>query len=151
MALRRITKYKIDNVLRKKSRYVDRIDEKILKLLDDMADTMYWAGGVGLAASQVGISKRIFVVDIGEGLIKMINPEIVAQQGEQQDIEGCLSVPGITGEVKRPYAVKVKAINEKGERIEIKATGLLARAFCHETDHLDGVLFIDKVVPGTMK
>ena len=151
MALRRITNYKVDDVLRKKSKYIDKINEKLLKLLDDMAETMYQANGVGLAAPQVGMLKRIAVVDIGDGLIKLINPEIVEQEGEQQDIEGCLSIPGITGEVKRPDWVKVKALNENGENVEIEGDGLLARALCHEIDHLDGILFIDKVVPGTVK
>ena len=95
MALRCITNYKTDDVLRKNSKYVDKIDEKIVKLLDDMAETMYHANGVGLAAPQVGILKRLVVIDIGEGLIKLINPEIVEMEGEQQDIEGCLSIPGI--------------------------------------------------------
>lgn len=151
MALRRIANYKTDDVLRKKSKYVDEINEKIIKLLDDMAETMYQANGVGLAAPQVGILKRAVVVDIGEGLIKLINPEIVEQEGEQQDIEGCLNIPGITGEVKRPNRVKVKALNENGKNVELEGTGLLARAFCHEIDHLDGILFIDKIVPGTEK
>ncbi|MGH4125406.1 MAG: peptide deformylase [Clostridium sp.] len=143
MALRYITNYKKDNVLRKKSKYVDKIDKRILQLMDDMAETMYKERGVGLAAPQVEILKRIIVVDIGEGLIKLVNPEIIAIEGEQQDTEGCLSIPGIIGEVKRPYKVKVKAINEIGKNVEIQATGLLARAFCHEIDHLNGILFID--------
>lgn len=151
MALRNITKYKIDDILRKKSRNVDKINERILQLLDDMAETMYKENGVGLAAPQVGILKRVIVIDIGDGLIKLINPEIVEQEGEQQDEEGCLSVPEIIGEVKRPYKVKVKGINELGKEIEIEATGLLARAFCHEIDHLDGILFIDKVIPSTIR
>ena len=146
MALRNITNYKTDDILRKKSRPVEKIDERILQLLDDMAETMYKGNGAGLAAPQVGILKRIIVVDIGDGLIKLINPEILEQQGQQQDEEGCLSVPEIIGEVKRPYKVKVKGLNELGEEIEIKATGFLARAFCHEIDHLDGILFIDKAI-----
>ena len=151
MALRNITKYKIDDILRKKSRNVDKIDERILQLLDDMAETMYKENGAGLAAPQVGILKRLIVVDIGDGLIKLINPKIVEQEGEEQGEEGCLSVPEIIGEVKRPYKVKVKGLNELGETIEIKATGFLARAFCHEIDHLDGILFIDKVIPSTIR
>lgn len=151
MALRNITKYKTDDILRKKSRNVDKIDERILQLLDDMAETMYKENGAGLAAPQVGILKRVIVVDIGDGLIKLINPEIVEQEGEEQGEEGCLSVPEIIGEVKRPYEVKVKGLNELGEEIEIKATGFLARAFCHEIDHLDGILFIDKVIPSTIR
>ena len=110
MALRCITNYKTDYVLRKKSKHVDKIDEKIVNLLDDMAETMYNANGVGLAAPQVGILKRLVVIDIGEGLIKLINPEIVEMEGEQQDIEGCLSIPGIFGEVIRP--------NRKGKSIK---------------------------------
>jgi len=151
MALRKITKYKIDDILRKKSRKVEEIDQRILQLLDDMSETMYKENGAGLAAPQVGVLKRVIVVDIGEGLIKLINPEIVEQEGEQQDIEGCLSITDIIGEVKRPYRVKVKGLNELGEEIEIKATGFLARAFCHEIDHLDGILFIDKVIPSTIQ
>ena len=151
MALRNITKYKTDDILRKKSRNVDKIDERILQLLDDMAETMYKENGAGLAAPQVGILKRVIVVDIGDGLIKLINPKIVEQEGEEQGEEGCLSVPEIIGEVKRPYKVKVKGLNELGEEIEIKATGFLARAFCHEIDHLDGILFIDKVIPSTIR
>lgn len=151
MALRCITNYKTDDVLRKKSKYVDKIDKKIVKLLDDMAETMYHANGVGLAAPQVGILKRLVVIDIGEGLIKLINPEIVEMEGEQQDIEGCLSIPGISGEVIRPNWVKVKTSIENGKNVELEGTGLLARAFCHEIDHLDGILFIDKVIPGTVK
>jgi peptide deformylase len=150
MALRNITNYKTDDILRKKSKYVDKIDKRTLQLLNDMVETMYKENGVGLAAPQVGILKRVIVVDIGNGLIKLINPEIVAKEGEKQDIEGCLSIPGIVGKVKRPYKVKVKALNEIGEEVEIEAKGLLARAFCHEIDHLDGILFIDKVVPGTI-
>lgn len=151
MALRCITNYKTDDVLRKNSKYVDKIDEKIVKLLADMAETMYHANGVGLAAPQVGILRRLVVIDIGEGLIKLINPEIVEMEGEQQDIEGCLSIPGISGEVIRPNWVKVKTLSENGKNVELEGTGLLARAFCHEIDHLDGILFIDKVIPGTVK
>eukprot|EP00828_Plagiopyla_frontata_P002615 TRINITY_DN10476_c0_g1_i3.p2 TRINITY_DN10476_c0_g1~~TRINITY_DN10476_c0_g1_i3.p2 ORF type:complete len:200 (-),score=34.08 TRINITY_DN10476_c0_g1_i3:433-1032(-) len=151
MALRNITNYKVDDILRKKSRQVEKIDERVLQLLDDMAETMYKENGAGLAAPQVGILKRIIVVDIGEGLIKLINPEIVEEEGSQQDIEGCLSVPDIIGEVIRPYKVKVKGLNELGKEVEIKATGFLARAFCHEIDHLNGILFIDKVIPETIK
>jgi peptide deformylase len=151
MALRRIADYRTDDVLRKKSKYVDGINEKIIKLLDDMAETMYQAKGVGLAAPQVGILKRAIVVDIGKGLVKLINPEIVEQEGEQQDIEGCLSIPGIVGEVVRPHRVMVKALNENGKIMEVEGSGLLARALCHEIDHLDGVLFIDKIVAGTKK
>ena len=151
MAIRRITNYKTDDVLRKKSQYVDELNVKIVKLLDDMAETMYLAKGIGLAAPQVGILIRAIVVDPGDGLLKLINPEIVEQEGEQQGIEGCLSIPEIVGEVVRPNRVKVKAINENKKNVELEGVGLLARALCHEIDHLDGVLFIDKIVPGTKK
>lgn len=146
MALRKIMNYKIDDILRRKSKTVDRIDDSILAILDDMVETMYKTNAAGLAAVQVGILKRLIVIDVGEGLIKLINPVIVSCYGEQQKYEGCMSIPGIYGMVKRPYQVEVKAFNEKGESIKIKATGLLARVFCHEIDHLNGILFIDKAV-----
>ncbi|ACA54995.1 peptide deformylase [Clostridium botulinum] len=145
MAIRNIRKYG-DELLRKKSRKIEKIDDRILTLLEDMVETMYSAEGVGLAAPQVGILKRAVVIDVGEGLIKLINPEIIETEGNQKDVEGCLSVPGEQGEVERPYKVKVKALNEKGEEIVLEGEDLLARAFCHEIDHLDGVLFVDKVI-----
>ncbi|ABS33327.1 MULTISPECIES: peptide deformylase [Clostridium] len=145
MAIRNIRKYG-DELLRKKSRKIEKIDDRILTLLEDMVETMYNAEGVGLAAPQVGILKRAVVIDVGEGLIKLINPEIIETEGNQKDVEGCLSVPGEQGEVERPYKVKVKALNEKGEEIVLEGEDLLARAFCHEIDHLDGVLFVDKVI-----
>ncbi|MCR1935478.1 peptide deformylase [Clostridium tepidum] len=147
MAIRNIRKYG-DDLLRKKSRKIEKIDDRILTLLDDMAETMYSADGVGLAAPQVGILKRAVVIDVGKGLIKLINPEIIETEGNEIDLEGCLSVPGQQGEVERPYKVKVKALNEKGEEIILEGEGLLARAFCHEIDHLDGILFVDKVING---
>lgn len=150
MALRNIRNYKTDDILRKKSKHVDKIDKRILQLIDDMAETMYKANGVGLAAPQVGILKRIIVVDIGNRLIKLINPQIIDKEGEQVDTEGCLSISGMTGEVNRPYRVKVIGTNENGKNVEIEAAELLARALCHEIDHLDGILFIDKVIPGTI-
>ena len=133
-----------DEVLRKKCRPVDKITPRTLTLLDDMLDTMRAANGVGLAAPQVGILRRIVIVDIGEGLIEMINPEIVATEGEQEGEEGCLSVPDEVGIVKRPNIVTVKATDRNGEPFTIRGEGLLARAFCHEIDHLDGILYIDK-------
>ena len=151
MSVRNITEYKKDAVLRKKSNYVKKVNREIIGLIRDMADTMYHANGVGLAAPQVGISKRVITIDIGSGLIILINPEIMEQKGDQTDIEGCLSIPGIVGEVIRPNWVRVRGLNEKGEQVELEGTGLLARAFCHEIDHLDGILFIDKLVPGTYK
>ena len=135
-----------DEILRKKCRKVEEINDRILVLLDDMIDTMYEADGVGLAAPQVGILKRIAVIDVGEGPICLINPEIIETHGEAIDEEGCLSLPGKTGNVKRPERVTVKALNEKGEEYTLTGEGLLARALCHEIDHLDGILFIDKVI-----
>ena len=133
-----------DEVLRKKCRPVEKITPRTLTLLDDMLDTMRAANGVGLAAPQVGILRRIVIVDIGEGLIEMINPEIVATEGEQEGEEGCLSVPDEVGIVKRPNIVTVQATDRNGEPFTIRGEGLLARAFCHEIDHLDGILYIDK-------
>jgi len=151
MALRNIRYYnEEDTILRKKSKIVKIIDEKTRILLDDMADTMYQANGVGLAAPQIGVLKRLAVIDIGEGLVKLVNPVITEQSGEQQDMEGCLSVPDISGEVIRPQKVRIKAQNENGDYFEMEGTGLLARAFCHELDHLDGILFVDKTVPDTI-
>lgn len=138
-----------DTILRKKSKIVKTIDKKILELLDDMAETMYQEDGVGLAAPQIGVLKRLVVIDVGEGLIKLINPVIIEANGEQQGIEGCLSVPGVSGEVIRPQKVRIEAQNEKGEYIELEGEDLLARAFCHELDHLEGILFIDKMLPDT--
>jgi peptide deformylase len=135
-----------DLTLRKKSRPVEKINKRILTLIDDMAETMYEANGVGLAAPQVGVLKRVVVIDVGEGVIELINPEIESMAGEQIDAEGCLSVPGISGNVNRPKQVRVKALNREGKEIEIEGNDLLARALCHEIDHLDGILFIDKII-----
>ena len=147
MAKRTILNVDTDNeTLRKKSRDVETIDDRILTLLDDMAETMYDANGVGLAAPQVGILKKVVVIDIGEGLIELINPVIIYKKGEQIDAEGCLSVPGRSATVSRPEKVIVRAKNRKGEEIEITGTGLLARALCHEIDHLSGTLYIDNAI-----
>lgn len=136
-----------DPVLRKPALEVKRFDAALGRLLDDMAESMYYYEGVGLAAPQIGISKRIVVIDANEsGLLELINPEIVFAEGEEVDIEGCLSVPQTYGEVKRAARVKVIAQNRLGERIEIEAEGLLARALQHEIDHLQGVLFIDRAL-----
>jgi peptide deformylase len=132
--------------LREKSQAVKKITPNIWKLLDNLADTMYDAPGVGLAAPQIGVLKRVIVVDVGEGLIELINPEIIAARGKDVGPEGCLSVPGAQGEVPRAAAVTVRGLDRHGREREIKAEGLLARALQHEIDHLDGVLFIDKVV-----
>ena len=144
MALRQIVQIG-EPVLRKVSKRVEKIDDKIIQLLEDMADTMYEADGVGLAAPQVGILKRVVVIDIGDGLLELINPEIIETSGEQIDDEGCLSVAGEAGVVKRPYKVKIRAYNRKGQLFEMVGEELLARAFCHEIDHLDGILFVDKI------
>lgn len=145
MAVRSIRKNG-DEVLRKVSRKVEVIDDRILTLLDDMMETMHKAGGVGLAAPQVGVLRRIVVIDVGEGPIELINPVIVFEGGEQVKDEGCLSIPGMRGEVKRPAKVIVRAMNRKGETIEMTGTELLAIAFCHEIDHLNGILYIDKAI-----
>ncbi len=135
-----------DDVLRKVCRPVDEITPRILTLLDDMTETMRAANGVGLAAPQVGILRRIAVVETEPGEVyELINPQIIATAGEQEDAEGCLSVPGRYGLVKRPMHVTVRAMNREGEVVDITAHGFLARAFCHEIDHLDGNLYIDKV------
>ncbi|PRR78981.1 Peptide deformylase 1 [Clostridium liquoris] len=145
MALRNVRKYG-DDILRKKCRVVEKIDNRISILLDDMLETMYENNGVGLAAPQVGILKRIVVIDIGEGPLFLINPEIIHKEGSYIDEEGCLSIPGEVGKVERPYKVKVKALNREGKEIVIEGKELLARALCHEIDHLDGILFVDKMI-----
>jgi peptide deformylase len=136
-----------DPILREKTISVKKINNNILKLLDDMADTMYDAEGVGLAAPQVGISKRVTVIDVGDdhGLIELINPEIISKTGEQFGPEGCLSFPGLMGDVRRAQKCKVRALNRHGEVFEIEGEDLLARALQHEIDHLNGVLFTDFV------
>ncbi|MBB3127467.1 peptide deformylase [Paenibacillus rhizosphaerae] len=144
MAIRIIVK-EPDEVLHKTAKEVKEVTPNVKKLLNDMADTMYDAEGVGLAAPQVGILKRLIVVDVGDehGLIKMVNPEIVAKDGEQFGPEGCLSIPGLNGDVRRAEQVTVKGLDENGKELTITGTGLLARCFQHEIDHLDGVLFTD--------
>lgn len=143
MAIRRIRTVE-DRVLRKKSKKVEKVDALLLQLLDDMAETMYTAPGIGLAAPQVGVSKRVIVVDVGDGLMKLINPKIVKSEGEVEDTEACLSVPGKVGDVTRFKTVTVKAMQPEGSIVKIEAEGLLARCLQHEIDHLDGILFIDK-------
>ena len=133
-----------DSSLRKVCRPVDAITPRILRLLDDMVDTMRAADGVGLAAPQVGVLRRVVVIETpDEGLFELINPKIIAFSGEQESEEGCLSVPGRWGVTKRPMHVTVRALNRKGETVDITGSGLLAKAFCHEIDHLDGKLYID--------
>lgn len=145
MAIRQI-RYEDDEILRKKSRIVDKIDDRIKTLVEDLIDTMIEEEGVGLAAPQVGVLKRVVVVDIGHGPITMINPEVISEEGEKLDDEGCLSIPGKSGKVLRPKKVRVKFTDIDGEEKEMEGENLLARAFCHEIDHLDGVLYTDKVI-----
>lgn len=135
-----------DEVLRKRSKVVEELSPKVSELIVDMLDTMYFANGVGLAAPQIGILKRIVTIDVGDGPIVLINPEIVNSEGEQIDEEGCLSIPGKFGEVVRPYKLTVKAKDRDFNDIELEASELFARAVCHEIDHLDGILFKDKVI-----
>ena len=144
MALRLIVK-EGDSILEKPCRKVEVFDEKIHRLLDDMADTMYAANGVGLAAIQVGVLRRVVVIDTDDELIELINPEIIETSGIQEDREGCLSCPNKWGIVKRPQKVKLRALDRFGKSQIYTATGLTARCFCHECDHLDGILFLDKV------
>ena len=146
MALRQI-RLLGDDILRKKCKKVEVVDDRIRQILNDMAETMYnTENGGGLAACQVGILKKLVVVDMGQGLIKLVNPQIIKAEGEQKALEGCLSIPNRWGYVLRPNKVTVKALNENGEEIIVTGTGDLAKCFCHEIDHLDGVLFIDKVI-----
>lgn len=142
MALRKI-RIDGDDILRKVCRPVDEITPKILTLIEDMIETMYEANGVGLAAPQIGVLKRVVVIDIGDGPVVMINPQIIETEGNQEGQEGCLSVPGKVGIVNRPFRVVAKAINEKGEEITVEGEELMARAICHELDHLDGKLYTD--------
>lgn len=148
MAIRNIREMG-DKVLTKVSKEITEVDRKLLELIDDMLDTLYEANGVGLAAPQVGVLKRLVVIDVseeGNEPIILINPQIIAAEGVQVGDEGCLSVPGKTGSVSRPNYVKVKAFNENMEEFTIEGTELLARAFCHEIDHLNGILYVDKVI-----
>lgn len=148
MAIRNIREIG-DKVLTKVSKDIKEVDKKILVLIEDMLDTMYDAGGVGLAAPQVGILKRLVVIDVteeGNEPIILINPVILETDGEQTGDEGCLSIPGKVGTVTRPNYVKVKAYNENMEEIIVEGTELKARALCHEIDHLDGVLYPEKVI-----
>ncbi len=145
MAIRKVVTSE-DPILRKHSRKVENFNERLWTLLDDMKDTMYKAEGVGLAAVQVGILRRVLVVDVGDGLLELINPEIIESSGSVRDVEGCLSLPGESGTVDRPEFVKIKAQNRDGVWRRYEGTGLKARCFCHEIDHLDGILYTDKVI-----
>ena len=143
MAIRKILQLG-DDTLRKKSFKVEQINEKTIQLLDDMKDTLDKAQGAGLSAVQVGVLRRIFIVDVEEGFFEFINPEIISTSGEQYGIEGCLSVKGKWGDVKRPYQVTIKAQNRKGEYFTLTAKDFFAKAICHEYDHLEGVVYVDK-------
>ena len=145
MALRKI-RLSDDPILRKKSKEIGEVTDRIEELLEDMVETMDDADGVGLAAPQIGVLRRAIVVDVGQGPMKIINPVIVDQEGEEIDIEGCLSVPGRSGTVKRPEKIKVKYVDIEGKDQELQGEGLLARAICHEIDHLEGILYIDKMI-----
>ncbi|MBR1812011.1 MAG: peptide deformylase [Clostridia bacterium] len=147
MALRNL-RVNGDPILRKKSRPVEVFDEKLWQLLEDMRDTLVKSGGVGLAAVQVGVLKRVVLVDCGDGLLELINPEIVSSEGTQRETEGCLSIPARAGVTERPARVRVRAQNRHGDWCLYEGTELKARCFCHELDHLDGVLFTDRLAPG---
>ena len=144
MALRQI-RIMGDEKLEKVCRPLKQVTDRDRELIQDMLDTMYDANGVGLAAPQVGVLKRIVVIDIGEGPIVLVNPEVIETSGEQTGEEGCLSLPGKSGQVTRPNYAKVRAFNENMEEYEIEGTELMARAMCHEIDHLDGHLYVEKV------
>lgn len=144
MAIRKIVT-KEDPILRKTSRKVENFNQKLWDILDDMKETMEKAQGVGLAAVQVGLLRRVVVINVGDGHLELINPEIVETRGEIEDTEGCLSVPGEWGLVKRPEWVKIRAQNRKGVWKFYEGEGLKARCFCHEIDHLDGILYTDKI------
>ena len=149
----RIVREDGDEILRKKSREVDKVDDKIRELLDDMVETMHKYNGVGLSAVQVGILKRLVVIDLydDKGPIKLVNPVIIKAKGEQEVEEGCLSFPNQYAKLIRPLELVAEALDENGEKIKIKAKGLLAQAICHELDHLDGILFVDHMIPGTLE
>lgn len=135
-----------EDVLRKKAHEVKLFDRRMVGLLKDMAETMYAADGCGLAAPQVGILRRIVVIDVGDGLVELINPEIIASEGANVEAEGCLSIPGRRCTVERPTKVTVRAMDRKGREFEFTAEGFFARAVCHELDHLDGILYVDKMI-----
>lgn len=147
MAIRKIVKLGLEGeeALSKKCKSVGELTKRTEELLDDLIDTLYDSGGVGLAAPQVGVLRRMAVIDIGEGLIVLIDPEIIKEEGKQTGTEGCLSYPEHWGIVTRPNKVTVRATDREGKVFEITGEGLLARAFCHEIEHLDGKMFIEKV------
>lgn len=152
MAIRTI-RLEGDEILKKESRQVEVIDERIKELLDDMVETMHKYNGVGLAAVQVGILKRVIVIDLydDKGPMKLVNPVIIKQKGEQEVEEGCLSFPNKYAKMIRPKEVTVEALDENGKKVKIQAKDLLAQALSHEIDHLNGVVFVDKMIPGTLE
>ncbi len=152
MAIRQIRE-EGDEILKKKSREIEVIDDKLQILIDDMIETMHKYNGVGLAAVQVGVLKRVLVIDLydDKGAIVLINPEIIKTKGEQEVEEGCLSFPNQFAKIIRPMEVVVEALDRNGKKIKIKAKELLAQAICHEVDHLNGEVFIDKIIPGTLE
>ena len=152
MAIRNL-RYEGDEILKKKSRDVEIIDEKLQTLIDDMIETMHKYNGVGLAAVQIGILKRVIVIDLYDekGPIKLVNPVIIKEKGEQEVEEGCLSFPNKYAKMIRPKEVTVEALDENGKKIKINAKDLLAQALCHEIDHLNGITFVEKMIPGTLE
>lgn len=152
MAIRQIRE-EGDEILKKKSREVEEVDDKIRQLLDDMVETMHKYNGVGLAAVQVGILKRLIVIDLydDKGPMKLINPVIIKEKGEQEVEEGCLSFPNKYAKMIRPAEVTVEALDENGKKVRIKAKELLAQALSHEIDHLNGITFVEKMIPGTLE
>lgn len=145
MALREL-RYEGDDILRKKCKKVEEVNDHIRMILDDMLDTLHnTEDGAALAAPQIGILRRLVVIDMGTGIIKLVNPEIIEEKGTQECVEGCLSIPNKYGNTIRPKKVTIKALNENGKEIVLTGRGEMAKCFCHEIDHLDGILFIDKV------
>lgn len=151
MAIREI-RLSNDEILRKTSREVETVDDRIKELLDDMVETMHKYNGVGLAGPQVGVLKRVIVIDLydGEEPLKLVNPKIIKTKGEQEVEEGCLSFPNEYAKMIRPAEIIVEALDENGKKVKIKGEGLLAQALAHEIDHLEGILFVDKMLPGTL-
>lgn len=149
----RIVREDGDEILRKKSREVEEVNDKIREILEDMVETLHSYNGVGLAGPQIGILKRLVVIDLYDekGPIKLVNPRIIKQKGEQEVEEGCLSFPNQFAKIVRPAEVTIEALDENGKKIKIKGEGLLAQAISHELDHLDGILFVDKIIPGTLE
>ena len=149
----RIVRENGDEILRKRSREVEVVDEKIKQILADMVETLHSYNGVGLAGPQIGLLKRLVVIDLYDekGPIKLVNPKIVKQKGEQEVEEGCLSFPNQFAKIIRPAEIVIEALDENGKKIKIKGEGLLAQAISHELDHLDGILFVDKIIPGTLE